>query len=212
MQSSSVSTSERRLEKKLQKQALAEALKLPIRSPDTLFGLLSGVICSNSQHWPNFLSLNPSQPYTSLALLRETIAAYLQLLAVLPSTLIRPLVLSRPVLEAILARDRANSFGIWSTSPETDSEDPEMLGHGIWTSASFFNHSCSPSVKKWRTGRGWMFAAARDISAGEECCISYIRGEEDTLDVNARKKRLQSGWGFVCACIKCIGESQDENL
>lgn len=206
------STLERRSERKLQKQAFAEALKLPIHSSDTLFYLLSGILCSNSAGWLGLLSLNPSQPYTSLSLLKEAFAAYLQLLAVLPLPLIMQHTLSRPVLEAILSRDRGNSFGIWSTSPETDTEDPEMMGYGVWTSSSFFNHSCAPSIKKVREGRTWTFTAARDIAIGEECCISYIRGEEDALDVEARRKRLQNGWGFVCACTKCIEETQSTRI
>lgn len=198
---------DRKAMKKLQKQAFSETLKLPIRSPDTLFLLLSGVLCSNSpSSWANMLTLGPSQPYTSASMLKETVSAYLQFLAVLPLPLIQEDTLSRSILEAIHARDRANSFGLWSTSPETDTEDPEMLGHGMWTSASFFNHSCSPSIIKHRLGRVWSFTAARDIAAGEECCISYIRGEEDALDVHARRKRLQNGWGFVCSCSKCLEE------
>jgi SET and MYND domain-containing protein len=41
----------------------------------------------------------------------------------------------------ILSRDAGNSFGIWEQTEGCGSEEREMFGWGIWTDASFFNHS-----------------------------------------------------------------------
>jgi SET and MYND domain-containing protein len=40
----------------------------------------------------------------------------------------------------ILSRDAGNSFGIWEQTNDND-EESDMFGWGIWTDASFFNHS-----------------------------------------------------------------------
>lgn len=87
-----------------------------------------------------------------------------------------------------------------------------MLGYGIWTLASFFNHSCAPNISKERQGRKWVFTAAPlggdlAVKSGTELSITYIRGEEDILRVEDRRRKLQDGWGFVCQCSKCSTES-----
>lgn len=84
-----------------------------------------------------------------------------------------------------------------------------MLGHAIYPSASFFNHSCKPNVDKQRVGRSWIFSVAPDaVPAHNELFITYIRGEEDTLALLKRRKRLEEGWGFVCKCSKCNAEEE----
>jgi hypothetical protein len=41
----------------------------------------------------------------------------------------------------ILSRDAGNSFGIWEQTEGGDPDEREMFGWGIWSDASFFNHS-----------------------------------------------------------------------
>lgn len=200
-----------------EKKAVQEALTLPVVDTDILFFILSGVLCQfmsasslTPSAWDNLLMLNSSNPYPSLNTLYLVVNAYLQLLAILPLPLIHDTVLNRQSIESVLSRDIGNSFGIWSTSDSE--EDPEMLGYGIWTLASFFNHSCAPNISKERQGRKWVFTAAplrgdSAIKSGTELSITYIRGEEDTLRVEDRRRKLQYGWGFVCQCSKCSTES-----
>ncbi|KAL1652085.1 hypothetical protein SLS58_000209 [Diplodia intermedia] len=92
----------------------------------------------------------------------------------------------------LATRDSMNSFGIRSL----DDEGAEFFGYGVWTSASYFNHSCSPNVEKKRVGRAWHFTACRDVRKGEELCITYLSGEERALNTDARRKLLANSWGF----------------
>lgn len=138
----------------------------------------------------------------------------------------------RDIVEGIHARMSANAFGIYpwgddadvgagasgpigprdkiqvktedaatTAATETEANMNEMLGYGIWSTASFFNHSCEPNL------RGvWDFSATRDIAEGESLCNSYLGGDEETLSLIDRRRRLQNAWGFVCRCLKCEGE------
>ncbi|KAL5513400.1 SET6 [Sanghuangporus vaninii] len=211
---------------KHQKQALAQAIGQPISNTDITFFLLSGVLCasssSRSPSWQALLTLNPSLHaiYANTDILRQITSTLLHLTAVLPIRLL-PYV-SRETFEAVLARDIANSFGIWSTRDEPQckltvslsdtQEDAEMLGYGTWPIASFFNHSCEANVARHRIGRKWVFTSAREVSVNEELCISYIRGEENTLNLTERRKRLRNAWGFDCRCVKCIREEENQAL
>ena len=187
------------------RKSLEAALSSQVNDTDALYFLLSGVLLRRSTAWHRLLMLNPSMDklYRSRAALECMLTSYLQLLAVLPPSLLEHT--TREPLEAIIARDIGNSFGIWSIcEPE---ESPEMLGYGIWPEASFFNHSCAANVSRRRQGRQWIFEMSEDVPEGSELCISYIRGEEESLQFNERQERLKSGWGFVCGCSKCDYEA-----
>ncbi|OCB87648.1 hypothetical protein A7U60_g5174 [Sanghuangporus baumii] len=211
---------------KFQKQALAQAIGQPISNTDILFFLLSGVLCasssSHSPSWRALLTLNPSLHaiYANANILRQITSTLLHLTAVLPTRLLS--YVSRETFEAVLARDVANSFGIWSKREEAQcelnasssdmQEGAEMLGYGIWPIASFFNHSCEPNVARRRIGRRWIFTSAREISKNEELCISYIRGEENASNLTERRKRLRNAWGFECRCVKCVHEEENQGV
>ena len=95
---------------------------------------------------------------------------------------------------------------------EGEDEEPgsEILGFGLWPSASYWNHSCSPNVRKQRHGRAWRFWADRQVETNEELCISYLGGDEKQMSVGQRRERLKSWWGFDCACRKCEVEEKEE--
>jgi len=215
---------------------VANVLRLPIPNPDLLFFMLSGVLCRYESvvssckgethppnHWPNLLNLCPSPtPFSSQMALTETTHVYLQLLSIVPTALLEDdQVLSRSTIESILTRDVGNSFGIWSVQDAVSDEraatnnakipseeDPEILGYAIYPTASFFNHSCRPNVHKQRVGRSWIFSVNTPMRANEELTITYIRGEEDTLPLTRRRRRLEEGWGFLCNCPKCVQEEE----
>ena len=45
--------------------------------------------------------------------------------------------------------------------------------------------------------------AARDIAAGEQLCIAYL---DVDLPVERRQEKLLFGYGFSCACPRCLEE------
>jgi len=181
------------------RKAVRHALA-PRPNPDVLSFLLSGILCKVSapDAWEAVLALaNNPRPYRSAADLAAHVAAYLQLLAVLPGPLL-PHVTPDTCI-TIPARDSHNSFGIRSL----EDDGSEFLGYGIWPVASYFNHSCAPNVEKRRVGRCWEFVAAREVWVGEELCITYQSGE-DHLSRGQRKDALKRNWGFECCCEKCM--------
>lgn len=137
------------------------------------------------------------RPYASRRELRDHVAAYLFLLAVLPGAL---LPFATPaVLRAAKSREVHNSFGIRSL----EDGGSEFFGYGVWPSASYFNHSCRPNVGRRRVGRRWVFEAGGDVGEGQELCISYLNGEEEVLTAEERRARLRKTWGFECGCQRC---------
>lgn len=164
--------------------------------------------------WLAAMALAPSlQPYKSgtqstpgKAALASHIRIYLHFCLSFPIKLL-PFVTPSTIVGAI-SRDAGNSFGFWSSDFELDDNayrDGYLLGYALYPQASFFNHSCAPTVKKTRKGRSWEFYALRDIKAGEELCISYIGGDEK-LTLSERQAKLKKGWYFSCQCTKCLSE------
>ncbi|KAI6145071.1 SET domain-containing protein [Pisolithus tinctorius] len=165
----------------------------------------NGVVDSDShrneiQSWTHFLHVQNNE----LANVREgqhILSAHLRIYAFLCNALPRYLLQYTPTtVREVLARDTGNAFGIW----DGDRRD-EMLGWGIWISASYFNHSCSPNIRKVRQGRTLHFETGRAVSAGEELCISYVDTDQP---VEQRQKDLESSWFFRCGCSRCNTESR----
>ncbi|KAM6495040.1 hypothetical protein JOM56_009663 [Amanita muscaria] len=103
-------------------------------------------------------------------------------------------------VRAILGRDHGNVFGIWDMATEGDSE---MLGWGMYIQGSYFNHDCSPNVKKRRVGRALEFYAMRNIATGEELCTTYVDVDEPA---SQRCAELREQWYFNCVCVRCRRE------
>ena len=80
-------------------------------------------------------------------------------------------------IRSIIGKNLSNAFGIWSEVTDP-SEDKEFLGFGVYPSASFFNHSCSPNIVKTRNNSEMVFTTSKDIEIGEELCISYGNTDE----------------------------------
>jgi hypothetical protein len=192
-------------------RALNAALTI-LPDADTLYFLLAGVIChyqssldvpeaSSIHPWTSVLALSPySIPYPTADSLRQHTYAYLQLLSLIPVDLLASVTAS--ICRETAGRDAHNSFGIRSL----DDEGTEFFGWGVWPTASYFNHSCEPSVKKRRDGRSWYFWAGRDMEPGEELFISYLGGDEAHQSKSERSKSLEI-WSFECKCTKCVREA-----
>ncbi|TDL15070.1 SET domain-containing protein [Rickenella mellea] len=88
-------------------------------------------------------------------------------------------------------------------------------GCGVCIRASRFNHSCVPNARfaflKSR-GIGRMFAL-RDITIGEEICVSYLSGRNVYGSTSEeRQLRLLSFYGFRCTCTACSPEDGLERI
>ncbi len=197
---------------KRQNRALREALNIPLDNPDILPFILSGILTRhmNPDLWTQLLSLAPHRhPYSSALSLQMTLNSYLVLLCIVPFSLL-PLVTPEAV-HTLISRDACNSFGIWSSlgdGSETSGNHDEFLGYGIWPSASFFNHSCRPTVVMDRIGRALHFQTSSKwpVSGGDELCISYLGLDAQDMHVEERRKALLIGWDFSCACSGCIAD------
>ncbi|KAF6760515.1 hypothetical protein DFP72DRAFT_805061 [Ephemerocybe angulata] len=108
--------------------------------------------------------------------------------------------------EGHLARDHGNVFGIWEKG--SDDEDGEMLGWGMYVFGSYFNHDCTPTLKKMQHGRSLHFTTTRDIEEGEELCINYIDVSKGN-GVVKRNEEVSKGWFFVCGCARCERERKE---
>ncbi|CAI6334403.1 unnamed protein product [Periconia digitata] len=186
---------------KQHRKAVQKALLQPL-NPDIISFVLSGILHTyhNPSAWPCILALaSDDTPYSSADDLAAYTRTYLHLLAVLPLPLL-PHVTAESI-RLLGSRDSHNSFGIRSL----EDEGAEFFGYGCWPSASYFNHSCAPSVAKRRDGRVWEFRSARDVKEGEELCITYLSGEERRLSRGKRVGILKRNWGFDCACDRCEG-------
>ncbi|KAJ9623297.1 Histone-lysine N-methyltransferase set-6 [Taxawa tesnikishii (nom. ined.)] len=190
----------------------------PLR--DILSYLLSGVLCSEQEPelWADVLSLAAdSKPYTTPTELEFHITSYHHLLAVCPIDLLP--YITQATVRTIARNSAHNVFNIWSQDLVSEDEGSqndtgsagapggsECLGYGMWTTASYWNHSCAPNVRKRRSGRIWQFWAERDVKAGEELCITYLGGDEREMTRGQRRERLSKNWGFLCGCNRCAAD------
>ncbi|KAI6132914.1 SET domain-containing protein [Pisolithus croceorrhizus] len=153
----------------------------------------------NYMSWSHFLHLQNNE-LGNIRERRHILSAHLRIYAFLCNALPKYLLPYIPTtVREVFARDTGNAFGIW----DGDRRD-EMLGWGVWISASYFNHNCSPNIRKTRQGRTLHFETTRAVSAGEELCISYVDTDQP---VAQRQKDLESSWFFRCDCSRCKLES-----
>ena len=216
---------------KTQRAILRHATEVPT-DPDLLTYVLSGVLAAYKA-WvlqsgandsdkstnaddllPSLFELVPddkvfSENVMTASPLHDYTSAYLVLLALMPIAVL-PLITSKLVIN-LASRAAHNAFSIRPEGMTDGDESGEFLGWGVWPEASFFNHSCSPNVKKERRGRLWAFGihtgAGRVVRQGQQLCITYLGGDEKDLDVSERRQRLQEQWGFRCLCDRCLEES-----
>jgi hypothetical protein len=173
--------------------------------PDILSYVLSGNLFHHA-HRSKYqsdvlpLAMDPT-PYRSPFDLAAHCNSYLQLAAILSAPLLSSC--TPEICQTLINAASHNSFGIHSGSEDGD----EYMGYALYPDASYFNHSCSPNIAKARVGNVWEFRASRAIEAGEECCITYLGGDEKEMNVQERRQRLKVHWGFECLCLRCKEES-----
>lgn len=138
------------------------------------------------------------RPYKTQHDLEVSCNSYIQLASIVPLELLPSL--TAELCRTMIQADNHNAFGIRAGGEDSE----EYMGYGVYPSSSYFNHSCSPNLSKKRVGRSWQFSAARDIAVGEECCITYLGGDEKDLNRQERQSRLKEVWGFECCCVRCV--------
>lgn len=180
--------------------------KLLSVDPDIIGYLLSGVLLHsrNSEKWDEAIMtlVRDERPYRSARDLEAHCDSFLQLIAIISVELLPSC--TPGVCQTLISVASHNSFGIRSGSEEGE----EYMGYGLYPEASYFNHSCNPNISKERMGREWAFLTLRVIDEGEECCISYLGGDEKELPIHERRKRLSAHWEFHCTCMRCKDEDR----
>ena len=190
-----------RAEKKYRKAS--NHARTQVVDPDILAFFLSGILM-------RFNSLNQRQdvlglamdeePYRSMPELKAHCNSFIQLTAIAPIQLL-PLMAS-VICQTLVSAASHNAFGIRSGSEDKE----EYMGYALYPWASFFNHSCDPNIRKTHVGRLWEFHVLRNVGTGEQCCITYLGGDEKDLNVHERRTRLKETWGFECLCERCVRE------
>ncbi len=172
--------------------------------PDILGFLLAGSVFYHrypQRYHSDVLELAmDSSPYRSTQELQAYCNSYLQLTAVAPLELLPNITAS--ACQSLISAASHNSFGIRAGSEDGD----EYLGYGLYPGASYFNHSCRPNIGKKRVGATWDFRTLKDIAVDEQCCITYLGGDEEDMTLTERRSRLKLYWGFECACERCMEE------
>ncbi|CAI4053017.1 hypothetical protein SKDZ_16G1100 [Saccharomyces kudriavzevii ZP591] len=108
------------------------------------------------------------------------------------------------LLRHILGTEYGNAFGLWQEGEAAESR--EYFGYWVFPEASYFNHSCTPNVTKYRKGNIMLFNVNTDIKKNEQICIDYSGVLE--LPTVKRRKFLADSWFFDCACERCKSELQ----
>ena len=187
-------------------QAVQDKFK-EFQDPYLMWYMLEGLVnpISNPVNWTCLEQLiADASTYKEVGNMMRNTEAYLMLLAVVPETLL-PWI-TESAVRSLHAHSSHNVFGLRALDEGGEEGDSgsECFGYGLWPHASYWNHSCAPNVQKQRSGRTWKFWANRDILKDEELCISYLGGDERSLDDIERRAQLKETWGFECGCSKCI--------
>ncbi|CAA7013906.1 unnamed protein product [Microthlaspi erraticum] len=106
--------------------------------------------------------------------------------------------------EKLLSILDVNSLVEDAVSGKVMGKNRDYYGVGLWTLASFINHSCIPNARRLHVGDYVIVHASRDVKAGEEITFAYF----DVLSSPLEKRReMAESWGFRCGCSRCKFES-----
>jgi len=94
---------------------------------------------------------------------------------------------------------QCNAFRIIELTRPTKFDDPqpEPVGIGLYPTASLINHSCDPNADLNFYGDTVVVRAMRNISEGEEICISYGPMFYEVKQ-RLRHKQLKAVYFFNC--------------
>ncbi|KAH6642926.1 hypothetical protein C7974DRAFT_386403, partial [Boeremia exigua] len=77
---------------------------------------------------------------------------------------------------------------------------------GIWTQASYINHSCMQNARRSFIGDMMIVRATRDLQPGEEITFWYHMPSGEPLKAQEKLKN----WQFVCDCAICQDDATTE--
>lgn len=80
--------------------------------------------------------------------------------------------------------------------------DPAYSTCGIWTVASYMNHSCMGNCRRSFIGDVQITRATRDMPEGTELLFSYTLHEGNSSYEEVQEKLKP--WGFRCDCAICV--------
>ncbi|KAJ4264457.1 hypothetical protein NW762_005657 [Fusarium torreyae] len=129
-----------------------------------------------------------------------------------------PCLLSADDMLLLLCKEETNTFGLYPRVTGSQNVNDRVLPRGesyglaLYPRAAQFNHSCLPNVTHKPNGQARMvYTAARDISKGEECMITYfdLTTHKDLL---SRRHHTQEQFQFKCTCDRCLSEEAEDNL
>lgn len=88
-------------------------------------------------------------------------------------------------------------------SPLSERTKEHQVYHscGIWTHASYINHSCISNSRRSFIGNLMIVRASRDMEAGTE--VTFMYHNPDGKSAKDLDKKLKH-WGFVCECALCL--------
>lgn len=96
----------------------------------------------------------------------------------------------------------------YTTLEETVGQFLNNEGSGLYLTQSKINHSCNPNaeIRFPYSNNVLQVVALREISMGEEICISYLDECQLNRSRHSRQKYLQENYLFLCECEKCQAE------
>jgi hypothetical protein len=77
---------------------------------------------------------------------------------------------------------------------------------GIWTQASYINHSCTSTARRSFIGDMMIVRATQDMEPGTE--ITFWYRVPNGKDMKKTQEKLRSTWGFTCTCAACQDAQQ----
>ncbi len=89
----------------------------------------------------------------------------------------------------------------------------DIIGYGIFHNLSFINHDCTPnsSISAGNPTRGeMMLTSVKEIEQGESITFTYLSDFETKLNINYRRKSIESQFGFICECNRCSAETSSD--
>ncbi|XP_018425639.1 PREDICTED: SET and MYND domain-containing protein 5 [Nanorana parkeri] len=116
------------------------------------------------------------------------------------------------------ARERERLDGlIDQLYKDIEKETGEFLnceGSGLYLLQSCCNHSCVPNAEASFPDNNFLLhmTALEDIKPGEEICISYLDCCQRERSRHSRHKTLRENYLFICACAKCLSQSEDADV
>jgi hypothetical protein len=98
-----------------------------------------------------------------------------------------------------LAKFYRNAFRYADLKSSSSSSIPSA----VLIKGALFNHSCCNNCefRISESTNDYIFTTNRDIAPGEELCITYL---DTNLSTKKRSTQLESQYGFICTCQKCL--------